>query len=952
MRSNKKRLYLVVLLSLFCAAPVWARISEPRGLRLEAGTEINRYLLGQGSGLQHSYPHTGRGYWYLSQGGEWLMYNFSLARKGRYHIWLRVFDDGKHDPQARSVMVEVDGSPFGPVQAHTRQETELWGWTRAATMELEAGCHNLKIIKAQTTPAAALLDAVVISPIENRGTEPAPLPLPLPAEPGQPLVREEIPEQGGQIRIDRPGDPLHGFSIQVPDKSFSGVRNFSVSWTPLPEKLSLPAGIKAVTPMIKVDNGGDYAQEPLTMEIPCRIPDGYFAMPFFYNPDTGALSGMPVVKIGPRSLTAVTKHFSMFFVAMIADADMSGTIETNFRPGKDNWPFKNYGAFTSPGGICAGMAVGAAWYYVNKAGRDANRDLFVAFMDGLDWPHLTPEYPWDDNRAIKFAAMVQEECSYLPAQIQTYYDNFRQSKPGLFDFLTFKSFYLALKLTGQPQTVFVDRLDPATGKWSGHAILATGIDADKGTIKVYDPNYTFWDFRSIGFVDGRFEPYQSAGNAKDLEKGHATSYEVILYAGLDALTNYKKIDSLWQEVESGRIGHGSFPQYGFDVLDRQKQVIGDLKDGFVSGYRKFWFRLNYNAPGELRVTNVVVLDQPGGSADQAGPKPAQKVRALREAVYLHGTKIIQIPLMPGPNRIGIKTKGRAQWITTVNSTEWAGFDWFTVNLTPAEVTCYVHDGATGKPLPGTRISLVSLDAETDSQAQSAGVNGQAEFKDLDAGRYRLTALLAGYQPLKQEIELKPGNNPRLMFRLFSRDAGKEKEQPEPPPKTQKPKPEKKDCEFKELSVFSDQTESATTSAGVKKTPVSKIFDLALPGPGTLRISTRVGGGKHQMSNSYYGANRFVSSVHWSSSEGAVKSGYMKAGDYFYGVRDWGSNSTYVKVDKAGSISLGFKSESCYRAKKDVNGGPACYQCCEDYGVNGIIVLPVKFEIKVEYKPCD
>ena len=1034
----KKWAALACLLVLLWAVPAPGQPAEPQGLRLEAEKEVNRYLLGRGSGLHSSYPHSGTGYWYLSQGDEWLMYNFSLARKGRYHIWLKDFDDAKHAPRTRSVMVEVDGSPFGPIEAHTGQGGELWGWTRAATVDLEAGCHNLKIIKAQTTPAAALLDAVVISRADSRGPKPAPLPRPHPAETGQPLVKAEIPGKGGLVRIDRPGDPLHGFSIQIPAGAFPDQSTFAVSWRPIPEKLRLPPGVRAVTPLIEVDNGGGYAKELITLDIPCRIPDGYFAMPFFYDPDTGALSGLPVVKVGPRNLTAVTKHFSMFFVAMIADAEIAGRVETDFRPGKDNWPFKNYGAFTSPGGICAGMAVGAAWYYVNKAGRDNNRDLFLAFMDGLDWPHTTPEYPWDDNRAVKFAAMVQENSSYLPAQVQSYYDNHRQARPGLFDFLTFKSFYLALKLTGQPQTVFVDRFDAATGKWHGHAILATGIDADKGLIYAYDPNYSFWDFRSIEFTEGRFKPYESAANAEAIEKGHSTKYEVILYAGLDVIANYKKIDKLWQEFESGRIGRGYFPEYEFDVYDKQKKVIGQLADGLVSGHRNLWFSLKHNAPSVLRVTNVLVMEDAAALSAQAGQKPAKKVSALRKAGYVPGTRIIQVPLEEGPNRIGIKTKGRAQYASGTN-VEWAGFHWFTVYLRPAQVTCYVLDGRTGKPLPGARLSLVSLDAATDSQALRAGVNGQAEFKGLDAGRYRLTSLLAGYQPLKQEVELKPGANPRLMFRLFSELAGlkvalanrnqaapipkatavltaerktaqAEAEQwrqdvsgepaealfddlppgkyhllvtapgfqghrrsltldqgrihevtvslkprknavPPPPSTTPAPKPDLKDCEFAELAKFTGRSEESATAAGVKKTPLAKSFNLTLPGPGTLRISTRVGGSKHRMSNHRYGANRFISSVHWSSPGGAIKSGHMSAGDYYFGVRDWGKSSQSIKVEKAGRVSLGFKSEACYRAKKDIDGKPSCYQCCEDYGVNGIIVLPVQFEIKVEYKPC-
>ncbi len=132
-------------------------------LWIEAEEETARHLASKASGEHDSYPHFGRAYWYLASGGDWIEYHFQVPAGDVYYIWLRDFDDAKHDPVTRSVRVAVDGITLATVCAHTRDGGALWDWTPAASRRLAPGPHILRITKDETTSAAALIDAVFIT---------------------------------------------------------------------------------------------------------------------------------------------------------------------------------------------------------------------------------------------------------------------------------------------------------------------------------------------------------------------------------------------------------------------------------------------------------------------------------------------------------------------------------------------------------------------------------------------------------------------------------------------------------------------------------------------------------------------------------------------------------------------------------------------------------------------
>ena len=101
------------------------------------------------------------------------------------------------------------------------------------------------------------------------------------------------------------------------------------------------------SPLI-IKNGGSYAKKIMKINIPLTIPDGHFAMAFFYDETRGELQGFTVVKQEQDMLTVVTKHFSEIVVTSIAKSRLEGEIESEFKHGVDNWQFVNNGSYIVP----------------------------------------------------------------------------------------------------------------------------------------------------------------------------------------------------------------------------------------------------------------------------------------------------------------------------------------------------------------------------------------------------------------------------------------------------------------------------------------------------------------------------------------------------------------------------------------------------------------------------
>ena len=160
----------------------------------------------------------------------------------------------------------------------------------------------------------------------------------------------------------------------------------------------------------------------MKIRIPCTVPDGHFAMPFYYDPATGKLDGVPVIALAKDSVTALTRHFSMLVVCSITTAYLDTVgVDTRFRPGKDDWQFENFGTHTVPRGRCAGMCLSVMWYW-EKTGQNSAASRLWGQYDNDDREQGVPAIWEDDRLAHRLTSTLQKELDWdtLRAMVHSY----------------------------------------------------------------------------------------------------------------------------------------------------------------------------------------------------------------------------------------------------------------------------------------------------------------------------------------------------------------------------------------------------------------------------------------------------------------------------------------------------------------------------------------------------
>ena len=130
------------------------------------------------------------------------------------------------------------------------------------------------------------------------------------------LLSETMNSNGGTITISKPGDVLDGFEIVVPENAYSNPTDFTISYSPIIDH-TLGEHFNPISPLIHVDNGGEYSEDLMLVTIPVDIPENHFAMAFYFDETTGELEGMPLINETKNSITIATRHFSKFTVSSV-----------------------------------------------------------------------------------------------------------------------------------------------------------------------------------------------------------------------------------------------------------------------------------------------------------------------------------------------------------------------------------------------------------------------------------------------------------------------------------------------------------------------------------------------------------------------------------------------------------------------------------------------------------
>ncbi len=371
-----------------------------------------------------------------------------------------------------------------------------------------------------------------------------------------------IGTSGGMVLVN--GGTLDGMSIEVPRGGLPKSTEFSVSMAEI-KSHNYGSDFNPITPLIRINNGGNYADSVMTITIPCVVPKGHFAMGFYYDEETGELEGIPVLAINDNNIVLATRHFSnkqlsnvagdltvrgqVWADILVSSMEMSKlfneTQESGFRPGVDDWEFPNYGSYISPGGHCAGQSLTAMWYYNARKLRLKEAPLYDRFS-------TLPNPIWQDNRnGYRFASVVQNKYD-LNGKIE-FSKVFSKSNTSKIsrDSLHYLGFAYSIRLTKKPQYVAINN------NVGGHAMIVYRTNLN--VLVVADPNFPDEYAHLISLSNGKFLPYESKANANE----PSVFYPKISYFANSAFISSQAIGEQYDKMLNGNIGNGENPTENF-----------------------------------------------------------------------------------------------------------------------------------------------------------------------------------------------------------------------------------------------------------------------------------------------------------------------------------------------------------------------------------------------------
>ena len=418
----------------------------------------------------------------------------------------------------------------------------------------------------------------------------------LKAELAQPAV---IAPGGAVLIAERTIVPNSNTSIA----GFSTIKSLEISGVAATTSIkitetAMPVGnykARPLTGLIGIQGLEQAAAQPIEVRLNLVVSKDDFVMGFIYDRSTGKFEGMPLKELAVDHVTVMSRHFCEFLLLKIPIAELPDEVDTGFRPGVDDWEFRNLGSYIAPRGHCAGQALSAMYYYVTQRKANQAPKLFELWDNpGNNW--ATPSVETDNQKGYALASVVQKSITFDSFANSFWYrlDN---------DLNTYRCFVFSMWITEEPQEVGIYR------EGGGHAVV--GWKCAYGSIHVADPNYPGNDTRWINYntTSNKFEPYNSGANALELGR----SYPKISYFGKTTMVDWGLIGNLWQDAEKGTIGSGDFPFVTIRISNTDKStaclITNTMKGGIIpvaitgnafqlggDGWQNYWV---YNEDGSV-----------------------------------------------------------------------------------------------------------------------------------------------------------------------------------------------------------------------------------------------------------------------------------------------------------------------------------------------------------------
>ena len=543
--------------------------------------------------------------------------------------------------------------PAAPGARGRRPPTAYAALLLAAVVVLVAGALGTGIVKL---PGAGTSEA----PTESFGSPP---PIDHLATPAQgvlavgdtsPVAAIGLDGSGTSTTVSASGQDWDGLKVDVPPGAWPGA-TLQVSAEPITGS-SFGQLVTPVSPLYMISGAEGMAPAPVTLKIPASIPNGSFAMGFFYDDASGHLEGMPLLAEDGTSVTIATEHFSSFFLSLVDRALLPETIDSGFRPGKDDWQFPNYGSYITPGGNCAGETLTEAWYYVERRLKGRGLPLYGLYDNNGYGATKTPDLWQDDSNGYRLASVAQGQYKNTRNAIKSF--SFSLRGKG-FDELQYEAFRYAMAVTGEPQLVSISDAQDN----NGHEILAYRVSPI--AIFVADPNYPgAWRGILYDNASEKFLSYLSP-QSRDATTGDAgVLYTNFVYDAKTAIVDWSALTADWVLFDSGKIGVGLFPVYSLEALAGQDDQGNDIWVPLVNGYQTAEKQLTIRISDPSHVDFVGIAVFRGTASAPAAP----------------ANEVVTIDLKDGENPLGIYKQG---WKAAVNAWKYVDFVRLTVIVGPA-----------------------------------------------------------------------------------------------------------------------------------------------------------------------------------------------------------------------------------------------------------------------------
>lgn len=226
------------------------------------------------------------------------------------------------------------------------------------------------------------------------------------------LLESTIGAGGGELRVARPGDPLDGLVVRVPDGSFNEPVQVSAKYGDTTGVPVLPGFRHASPPITLGLTSPGMAAAPIELEFKATMATGEVPVVLLFDRLTGAVDVLPTVRLADDRVMAITQHLDasrlppvtaarvaarpvvaadfipavQLIVGAVTEEDLKKDLDTGFRTGVDDWELDHVLVTLHPLFRHApGLPLAAAWYYQHLKKNRGPLNAKYQRVPGVEW---------------------------------------------------------------------------------------------------------------------------------------------------------------------------------------------------------------------------------------------------------------------------------------------------------------------------------------------------------------------------------------------------------------------------------------------------------------------------------------------------------------------------------------------------------------------------------------